>query len=46
MVDRATKNAHVFSFLDNRNKETLLPIIVKNIYTMDDHYEPNEDMYK
>lgn len=36
MIDRATKNAHVFCILDNRDKETLLPIIVKSINTMDD----------
>lgn len=46
MFDRATKNAHVFCVLDNRNKETLLPIVAKNVYIFDDikvnDYESNE----
>lgn len=36
MFDRDTKNVQVYCILDNRNKETLLPIIEKNSYTVND----------
>ena len=49
MVDRVTKNARVYCVLDNRTKECLLPILVKNVYTVDDInsniYESEEDLH-
>lgn len=36
LIDRQTKNARVYCVLDKRTKETLLPLIKNNIYTVDD----------
>ena len=50
IIDREIKNVHVFRVLDNRNKETLLPLIDKNVYTEEDikvnHYDSSEDIHK
>ena len=47
--DRATKNSHVFYFLNNRNKEMILPLFGKIVYTVDNiklnHYDSNEDIH-
>ena len=32
MIDRVNKKARVYCVLDNRTKESLLPLIKKNIY--------------
>ena len=48
MIDRVNKNARVYCVLDNRTKESLLPLIKNNIYTIDDirvnHYESIQDL--
>jgi len=36
MIDLYSKNAHVYCFLDNHAKESLLPIIKNDIYTCND----------
>ena len=48
MIDRVNKKARVYCVLDNRTKESLLPLIKNNIYTIDDirvnHYESIQDL--
>ena len=36
IVDRVINDARVYCVLDNLKKECLLPIIAKNLYTIDD----------
>ena len=36
IIDRSSKECRVFCVLDNRSRETLLPLVTKNIYTYDD----------
>ena len=49
MIDRYTKNAHFYCILDNRTKESLLPIIKKDVFTCDDikvnNYHSAEDLH-
>lgn len=33
IIDRGTKDARVFSVMDHRRKENLIPIVVKNVHT-------------
>ena len=33
IIDRSTKEARVFSVMDNRRKENLIPLVVKNVHT-------------
>ena len=33
IIDRSNKEARVFSFMDNRTKEHIIPIILKNVIT-------------
>ena len=35
LIDRSTKEARIFSVMDDRRKEKLLPLIRKNVYTYD-----------
>lgn len=50
MIDRYSKNAHVYCVLDNRTKESLIPLIKNDIYTTDDinvnNYQNVEDIHK
>ena len=49
MIDRYTKNAHFYCILDNRTKESLLPIIKKDVFTCDDikvnNYHSAKDLH-
>ena len=49
MIDRVNKNARVYYVLDNRTKESLLPLIKNNIYTIDDirvnHYKSLQEIH-
>ena len=36
IIDRSTKDCRVFCVLDNRSRETLIPLVIKNVFTNND----------
>ena len=48
IIDRSNKDCRVFCVLDNRSRESLLPIIIKNVYTYNDLslYNTSRDIHK
>ena len=50
IIDRSNKNCRVFCVMDNRSRESLLPIIKNNVATVMDikeiRYESQEDIHK
>ena len=48
IIDRSNKDCRVFCVLDNRSRESLLPIIIKNVYTYNDlsQYNTSRDIHK
>ena len=47
IIERKTKDCRIFTVLDNRTRESLVPIVVNNVYTADDlsEYDNNEDIH-
>ena len=47
MVERANKSCRIFTVLDNRSRDVLLPLVIKNIYTVNDlsDYHSAEDIH-
>ena len=41
IIERSTKNCRVFTVLDNRSREVLLPLVINNVYTNNDLAEYN-----
>ena len=41
IIERNTKNCRVFTVLDNRSREVLLPLVINNVYTNNDLAEYN-----
>ena len=50
IIDRASGDCRVFCVLDNRAKESLLPLVIQNVATIDDikgnNYNSNEELHK
>ena len=47
IIERKSKNCRVFTVLDNRTRQTLIPIILNNVYTINDlsEYHNNQDIH-
>ena len=43
LMDRAKYDIRIFFVKDNRQKETLIPLIKDNLYTCYDHLQENKD---
>lgn len=48
IIDRSTKDCRVFCVLDNRSRETLIPLVIKNVFTNNDlgQFNNKKDIHK